>query len=185
VTIIACLGWGSLVWDPRGLPIQRSWFEDGPFVRVDFARESSDGRITLVLENSAVPVRSLWAVTDTTNLDVAREALRAREGILLKNKDAHVGAWSVGQPAPESIFSLPEWANARCVNHVIWTALPAILPGKKGSPESRVIRHLAKLTGQKRTDAEKYVRLAPKQIDTAYRRLIEAALQWTPLDRMP
>lgn len=185
MTIIACLGWGSLIWDPRGLPIQRTWFEDGPFVRVEFVRESSDGRITLVLEPSAVPVRSLWAVMDTTDLNVAREALREREGIVLKNKDAHIGTWAVGQPTPEAIFSLSEWANARGVNRVIWTALPAKLPGNRGSPQSRVIRHLAKLTGQKRINAEQYVRLAPKQIDTAYRRLIEAALQWTPLDTMP
>ena len=56
---MACLGSGSLIWDPRGFPIQRHWFDDGPLVAVQFARQSNDGRITLSMETKDGPVRGL------------------------------------------------------------------------------------------------------------------------------
>src|SRR5690348_8119635 len=105
--VIACLGWGSLVWDPRELPIQRHWFCDGPFVRAEFLRQSANGRMTVVLAAAAGWVRSLWAVMDASVLDQAREALRKREGITEKNLTRHIGSWSQGADAPEAILDLP------------------------------------------------------------------------------
>lgn len=180
--LIACLGWGSLVWDPRELPIHRQWHGDGPFVKVEFARQSDNGRITLVLESHAVPVRSLWAVMDTPDLAAAQEALRKREG-MFKNKAAYIGAWSQGEKSPNLILDLPQWAEACGVQSVIWTGLPS----KFGTEEKRtpthveVIQYLSSLTGAVRTEAERYIRYAPRQINTLYRRGIEAALHWTPL----
>lgn len=183
MTTIACLGWGSLIWDPRELPIQRTWFKDGPFIHVEFARQSGDGRITLVLELSATPVRSLWAVMDTNDVAVARTALRKREGILEKNEGSHIGSWSSGQPSPKLIPGLPEWAGSRGVHHVIWTALPPKFSDNDQTPTvEQVVQYLSCLTGAQRDNAERYVRFAPKQIDTAYRRRIEAVLQWAARD---
>ena len=180
---IACLGWGSLVWDPRELPIQRVWFQDGPMIPVEFARQSMDGRITLVLEPHAVPVRSLWAVMDATTLEAARDALARRESIPKKNEKTHIGSWSVGEGSPELLPNLESWANATGIQRVICTALPPKFSGISQTPTAEeVINYLEQLEGAQRDDAERYVRRAPRQIDTAYRRQIEARLHWTPVD---
>lgn len=179
MTVIACLGWGSLIWDPRELPIQRNWFEDGLLIHVEFARKSQDGRITLVLEPTETPVRSLWAVMDTTDIATAREALRKREGC---NLDA-IGSWATGEPSHKLVLGLPEWAHARGIDGVVWTALPPKFGEGAAVPtEDEVIHYLSHLTGAVRDTAERYVRYAPRQIDTAYRRRIEAVLHWTPTD---
>jgi hypothetical protein len=47
--VIACLGEGTLVEDARELPVHGRWLEDGPFVSVEFAKQSSDGRLTRVI----------------------------------------------------------------------------------------------------------------------------------------
>ena len=177
---IACLGWGSLVWDPRELPIQRKWFADGPFVKVEFARQSRDGRITLVLEANAPPVRSLWAIMDSTDLAEAKSALQQRESIP-NNRSTAIGEWSKGDTSPEMIIDLPEWTASNGVECVVWTGLPSKFKGQKGcTPKiEEVLEYLTKLTGSKRDNAERYVRYAPQQIDTPYRRRMEAELHWT------
>lgn len=180
MAVIACLGWGSLVWDSRNLPIQRCWFEDGPILPLEFTRQSSDDRITLVITPGANPVRSLWAIVDAEDTDTARRALREREGIPEKNEHKHVGIWSTGSQAPETIPGLDDWAAARKLDGVVWTALPPKFSRKEVIPtEDEVIQHLRGLRAAKRDEAERYVRRAPPQIDTAYRRRIEAELGWT------
>jgi hypothetical protein len=47
------------------------------------------------------------------------------------------------------------------------------------------IKHLSGLTGRAREDAERYIRFTPEQIDTPYRRRIEAELHWTAKTAVP
>ena len=180
VATIACLGWGSLTWDPRGLPIQRCWFDDGPLVPVEFARQSRDGRMTLVIVDGARPVRSLWALMHAQSEEDAREHLRQREGIPVRNGGKHVGSWPGGTTA--GIAGLEDWARSKRLDAVVWTALPPQLKAAKGNvpTEGEVTDYVRGLTGAKRRVAEQYVRRTPRQIDTAFRQRVEAEFNWVP-----
>jgi hypothetical protein len=177
---IACLGWGSLIWNIGSLPSQREWFKDGPFAPIEFTRQSSDGRITLVIDPTASPVRLLWAHMLSPDLASAKQALRDREGITAKEWEPMIGAWQHGEPAPAIIPGLERWADAHGLDAAIWTALGPKLDNREASPSAdQVVQYLRGLTGTTRDNAKQYIERAPRQIDTEYRRRIEAALGWT------
>lgn len=123
--VVACIGWGSLVRNSRGLQIEQPWREDGPRVKVEFLRQSRGDRITLVLDSSAAWVPSLWAPMKLTDIDAAADDLREREEIPVQYQ-RNVGRWSVGEPQPHLIEDLPEWAKARGIDSVICTSYDLI-----------------------------------------------------------
>lgn len=187
--LIGCLGWGSLVWNPGGLPIRGPWFVDGPFLPIEFARVSADNRITLVLVNDRPLVRCLWSALNVGGLDEAREALRKREGIPPRNVNIHIGVWEDGKQVRgnDTRDRIEAWAKLQKFDAVVWTELPPKFPDTNGNAQEgvvptaeQVVSHLDVLKGAERNNAENYVRLTPRQIDTAYRRHIEARLGWTP-----
>jgi hypothetical protein len=179
--MIAFLGWGSLVWDPGALPINHQWHADGPYVRAEFLRKSNNGRLTLVLALAADPVRSLWTTFDGSGLSQACEALRTREGIPVKNLDRSIGSWSRGDPNPECILDIEPWAASRGIESVVWTSLPPKFNEQDGVGPSadEAVEYLSGLKGPTRVLAEQYIRQAPQQVDTTYRRKFEAALGWS------
>lgn len=182
--MIVYLGWGSLVWQPRDLPVAGDWREDGPAVQVEYLRQSANGRLTLVLSPSASALPSFWTVYNGEGgVSHAKEALRAREEIPFRNLDRHVGAWLSGASAPPGIPGLREWAAARRVDAVIWTALPPKFNGTENLIASAddVVAYLSGLSGAVRERAEEYIRRTPSQIATPYRWHIEQQLGWTPI----
>ncbi|HUG38316.1 MAG TPA: hypothetical protein VML54_15265, partial [Candidatus Limnocylindrales bacterium] len=58
--------------------------------RVEFVRQSSDGRLTLVLLPTGTEVRSLWAPFSLDEVGEARKALGNREGLSEKNHQKHI-----------------------------------------------------------------------------------------------
>jgi hypothetical protein len=122
---------------------------------------------------------------DASNLDKAREDLRVREGVYKKNSGRDIGSWSAGHAdasPPKLILDLPQWAKARSIDAVVWTALGPKFDDNHDAPTvQQVINHLGGLKARMREEAERYVRYAPAQVDTAYRREIESTLHWTPL----
>ena len=180
---IACLGWGSLVWDPRGLPIRRPWFMDGPLLPIEFARQSKGYPISLVIVPEAAYVRSLWALISISNLEKAKKELADREGIIEKNVSKHVGYWLQSSDSKHSFADVIErWAIQKEVNAVIWTALTPKFNKQEVTPSADdVISFLHTLPHERKKHAEEYTRKAPRQIDTDYRRKIETEFHWTPL----
>jgi hypothetical protein len=183
--MIACIGWGSLIWDRRNLDVDGEWRADGPALPVEFARQSSDGRITLVLVKGFTSVPTLWSTFNTRDLARARESLRQREGVPRSRAGDLIAHWRRGEnPASDPHATISAWAAGNNLGAGVWTNLPPKFDGIDGRvpTENEVVGYLQTLTGKKRTAAEQYVRRAPRQIGTAYRRAIEKSLGWTPID---
>jgi hypothetical protein len=182
--MIACIGWGSLIWDMRDLDVGANWRAGGPLLPVEFARQSSDGRITLVLVGGFAPVPTLWSGFNTGDLATARESLRQREGVPRSRAGDLIAHWHRGEnPVAEPDATISAWAAGMDLEATVWTNLPPQFGGIDGRvpTENEVVAYLRALQGEKRAAAEEYVRRAPRQIGTAYRRAIERALGWTPI----
>lgn len=183
---VACLGWGSLTWNPGTLPVVGGWQAGGPPLPVEFARESGDGRITLVICDSVAKAPTQWSLLDTADLPAAISALAEREGI--KGRiDTDIGFVDVAnRRAHGTCASLIEaWALAHDFSGVVWTNLPCGFRRSRSVMPSgeEVLAHLRSLEGEACETARAYVERAPREIDTAYRRLIEASLGWSSLAR--
>ncbi len=180
---IACLGWGSLIWDPQALPIQKCWFKDGPLLPIEFARHSRTDIITLVIVPGIREVRSLWTPMVVPDLDTARLKLAEREGIKIENIPKYIGyVSSTGSSNGQSAEVIGRWASYIGLDAVVWVNLPPRFQSVVRVPTvEEVLLFLQTRPPETRQYAEEYIRRTPRQIDTEYRRRIEVELNWTPL----
>jgi hypothetical protein len=163
-----------------------AWHNDGPLLPVEFARESGakadhrGDKITLVICADTPHVRTCWTLLNVPDLTTARQRLARREGIA-KRWETAIGFWDCGgnAGAGREAATIAAWAAAKDVAAVVWTNLPCKSDGKDTKPTGeQVVAFLRDLDDDKRPLAETYVRQAPAQIDTPYRRMIAEQLGW-------
>jgi hypothetical protein len=184
---IVCIGWGSLLWRPAELPLAGRWRPDGPELPVEFARQARDDRITLVIVEGGARCRTYWAPLAVGCLAAAKRALADREGC----DPRWIAVWPAGRsrrgsrhwtpgPLPPGFRAVEQWARNLLLDGAVWTGLPIGLRGARGETPSatEVVDYLARLSGETRRRAEEYIRRAPAQTRTPYRRRIEEALGW-------
>jgi hypothetical protein len=182
--LIVYLGWGSLIWNQGALPIRGEWWYDGPFLPVEYARQSSDGRLTLVTHDSFCPIRVFWSIADVQSIEEGIRELRLREGISEKNEATHIGFWSSETKKANIthafIEKISHWAYEKGINGVIWTALPPKFNDEAGRIPSadEAVLYLKSLPYAKQQNAKNYIIQTPAQIDTPYRRKFVSELNF-------
>lgn len=190
VGVIACLGWGSLVWDPRELPSSGGWHHDEPMLPIEFGRESGamknqrGNKMSLVICPGSARVRAYWTVLDVPDMGTARICLAKREGIP-KNWQTDIGFADLLNDHARGIEAdtITSWAAHMGLAGVVWTNLSHKFNNEHVLPsETEVITFLRSLDDTNREVAEHYVRNTPTQIDNIYRRAIEKEMGWLRCD---
>lgn len=184
---IAILGWGSLIWNPDGLPHDGRWRMGGPTLPIEFSRISPDGRLTLVVDPDHGPaVVTRWSLSPRDSIEPAVVDLATRErcrpdgiGYLDLGSGAHSRERFPRQKDVDRIVR--GWGDREGVEAVLWTALPATFEARTGSPFSvqRGLDYLAGLSGPLRETALDYVRNAPREVDTPLRRAFASDPRFT------
>ena len=151
---IVCLGWGSLTWNCGNLPTKGNWHQGGPHLPIEFARQSEDGRITLVIIEGVPKNPTQWIELNASSVPEAIDQLAKRECTYAKNIGYVEGEESSDHTASKTIA---DWAHENSFQAVIWTGLGPKFCGEDGRipTEEDVIAYLRALKGKKRKKAER------------------------------
>ncbi|QDW25232.1 hypothetical protein FFJ24_010580 [Pedobacter sp. KBS0701] len=173
---IACLGWGSLIWDPKKLQIKGEWQPDGPELPLEYKRQSTDGRLTLVIDLQSIKLTTLWIEMETDDLAKAKESLRSREKTTCNNIGFVLSSEVSSDPVKSIIIT---WAKEHNLDAVVWTNLSAKFNENAIGPTlDEAVAYLKSLNGEKYENAKEYVRKTPIQINTLYRQKFETEFGW-------
>lgn len=187
---IGCIAWGSLLWDPRTLPLASPFVNEGPLLPIEFSRVALDGRVTLVIDPQTTPTTTWWAPLAVDSIEAAVHALARREGVAAERVADWIGlegrtgaagdARRSGRTTGTERSVIARWLSARPIDAVVWTALPVRRPdGRYERPTcAELIDHLEGLDGGPRERAEQYVRRAPAPLRTPNRVAFEAHFGW-------
>lgn len=189
---IGVLAWGSLVWNPDGLLLAGDFQPNGPRLAIEFCRVSSDGRLTLVIDETfGTTCTTYSAVSSFEDLDKAIENLWVRESkagakipadlrgqamigyVDLQNNTESAAA---RQRHPLAVDAIKEWAPAAGYSAIIWTALPIRFKDTLNVPFSTeaAIAYLDSLEDKTaKSRALDYIRKAPPEVNTPVRTAVQ------------
>jgi hypothetical protein len=187
--LIGVIGWGSLIWCPGCLRIKSRWHSDGPALPIEFARISSDKRLTLVIHSGSPEQRTYWALSEFGDLKAARANLQARESTASKHiHSLAADGQQKGAVNPEISARIREWLKAhRNLEAAIWTGLPSNWDLEQQGREFKVEDAVLYLSELERAGEEakaayerayEYVSNAPSQIQTPVRRMMREKRGW-------
>jgi len=206
---IACLGWGSLLWQPAletGAPLVSegvraglvarggSWHVDGPALPLELARHSFDTAtrspyLAWVIVPGVARSPVLWArlalagpsgASVAVALDRAVVALAQREEAATRD----IGRWpsevATDWPCADDIAA---WARARGFDGVVWTALAPLWQAAATPPSvDEACAWCAERAARGEAQhARSYVGRTARQIDSPIRRALAQRLGWGPL----
>lgn len=186
---IAIIGWGSLIWNPKKLSINKEngWNTEGPLLPIEFSRISKDGRLTLVIDKDALPLKTLFAISNYEKLDEAILDLTVREGCS-KSKIGYCNKTEMGLDFEPLNFEFKDnidvWLKQNPdIDATLWTNLSKRFKDSIGLKYSidNVIHYLETLDEQIKPLAEEYIRKTPEQINTKIRIEIEKKLNWNKI----
>lgn len=164
----------------------------GPALPIEFARRSSDDRVTLVLAGEQTSP-TFWTMSRCDSFEGACENLRQREG-RPRRGDIHCtlgsGLRTFRNERPDSACLdasefVEDWLTGQSdLDGAVWTGLPpkGFTTASPQALATQVISHLKGLDPPAADRAKEYIRHAPEGIRTPVRHAIEQAFpSWTPV----